>query len=68
MEKLLTKKQLKELIGFSFAHIDRMETDPKYRHLGFPKRVKIGFRAFWAYSEVQAWIASQIATRDALTM
>lgn len=65
MERLLTKKQLKETIGFSFAHIDRMEHDPAYAHLEFPKRVRIGFKVFWVESEVQAWIASRIAERNA---
>ena len=65
MEKLLTKKAVREICGFSFAHIDRMENEPEYAHLEFPKRVRIGFRVFWADSEIQAWIAKRIAERDA---
>lgn len=65
MEKLLTKKQVKELVGFGFAHIDRMEKEPEYVHLEFPKRVRIGFRVFWVDSEIQLWIANRIAERDA---
>lgn len=65
MEKLLTKKQVRDVCGFSFAHIDRMETDVEYAHLGFPKRIKIGFRVFWAETEIQSWIAERIAKRDA---
>ncbi len=63
MERLLSKKQVKELIGFSPAHIDRMEFDSEYAHLGFPRRIKIGFRVFWVASEIDAWIAERIATR-----
>ena len=48
-----------------FAHIDRMETETDYAHLGFPKRLQIGFRVFWVEEEVHAWVAAQIAKRDA---
>jgi predicted DNA-binding transcriptional regulator AlpA len=65
MEKLLTKKQVKEFVGFGFAHIDRMEKEPEYAHLDFPNRVRIGFRVFWVESEIQLWIANRIAERDA---
>jgi len=65
MTRLLSKKQVREIVGFSFAHIDRMESDPAYTHLGFPKRVQIGFRVFWVEEEVHAWVAAQIAKRDA---
>jgi predicted DNA-binding transcriptional regulator AlpA len=30
----------------------------------FCKRIRIGFRVFWAESEVQSWIAARIAERD----
>lgn len=63
MEKLLSKKQVKEIVGFSPAHIDRMEHEPEYAHLEFPKRIKIGFRVFWVASEVDTWVANQIANR-----
>lgn len=63
MERLLTKKQVREIVGFSPAHIDRMEFDTEYAHLGFPRRVKIGFRVFWVASEIDAWVADRIATR-----
>ncbi len=65
MTKLLSKKQVREIVGFSFAHIDRMESDPAYTHLDFPKRVQIGFRVFWVEEEIYAWVAAQIAKRDA---
>ena len=65
MTRLLSKKQVREIVGFSFAHIDRMENDPAYAHLGFPKRVQIGFRVFWVEAEIRDWVAAQIAKRDA---
>lgn len=65
MKTLLSKKQVKEIVGFSFAHIDRMENEPDYAHLGFPKRVKIGFRVFWVSDEIHTWVAAQIAKREA---
>lgn len=65
MTRLLSKKQVREIVGFSFAHIDRMENEPEYAHLGFPKRVQIGFRVFWVEEEIHAWVAAQIAKRDA---
>ena len=58
MERLLTKKQVRELVGFSPAHIDRLEDQMR-----FPRRVRIGFRVFWVYTEVQQWIANRIAER-----
>lgn len=65
MEKLLTKKQVKELAGFGFSHIDCMEKEPEYVHFDFPKRVRIGFRVFWVGLEIQRWIANRIAECDA---
>lgn len=65
MTRLLSKKQVREIIGFGFAHIDRMENDPAYASLGFPKRVWIGFRVFWVEAEIDDWFAAQISKRDA---
>lgn len=39
MTTLLSKKQVRARVGFSFAHITRMETEPEYAHLCFPRRV-----------------------------
>ena len=63
--KLLTKKAVREKIGFSFAHIDRLEaqTTPPGR-ITFPRRVRIGFRVFWSEIETDAWIADQLAHRS----
>ena len=64
MIKLLSKKQVKETVGFSYAHIDRMEFDPDYERWDFPKRVRVGFRVFWVESEIQQWLEVQIANRS----
>jgi predicted DNA-binding transcriptional regulator AlpA len=65
MKKLISKKAVRELVGFSSAHIDRFETDPTYAHVGFPRRLRVGFRVFWVEDEIHAWIEAQIAKRDA---
>lgn len=59
MERLLSKRQVKEVVGFSFAHIDRLENEKR-----FPARVRIGFRVFWVESEIQRWISDRITERD----
>jgi prophage regulatory protein len=62
MSKLLNKKQLKEIIGYSYQHIDRLE---KARR--FPLRVKpfgLNGRAFWVEQEIDDWIQQKIEERD----
>lgn len=63
MERLLSKRQVKDLVTYSLAHTARLEAQGK-----FPKRVPIGSgRVAYVESEVQAWIAQRIAERDATT-
>ena len=63
MERLLSKRQVKDLVTYSFAHTARLEAEGK-----FPKRVQIGRgRVAYVESEVSAWIAARIAERDATT-
>ena len=63
MAKLLSKKQVREVVLFSFAHIDRLERAGK-----FPKRVPIGpNRVGWVESEIQDWLNAKIAKRDSPT-
>lgn len=64
VNKLLSKKQVRELVGFSYAHLDRFEFDDAYVGYGFPKRIRIGHRVFWVEREIQDWIAAQIAKRE----
>ncbi len=58
MERLISKRALKEMIGFSFAHIARMVQQKR-----LPKPVRIGHRIFWAESEVQEWIRDHLDRR-----
>lgn len=64
MEKLISKKQVRELVSVSATQIDRWENDKEYAHLGFPRRYRIGERVFWSFEEIQNWIACQKAKRD----
>lgn len=65
MDRLLSMKQIQEIIALSRTQIDRYVHDPDYEHLGFPKPVKIGFRVFWVSQEVHDWVSAQIAKREA---
>lgn len=62
-ERLISKQEVCRLVGYSRAHIDRMVSDSGYRHLEFPKPVKIGFRVFWVWSEIQQWIQHMITSK-----
>lgn len=62
MDRLLSKKAVREIVGFSFAHIARMEDEAK-----FPRRIRIGGRVFWVHSEIDDWVQFHIAARDATT-
>ena len=58
--KLLSKKQVREMVLYSPAHIARLEADGK-----FPKRVRLGSgRVGWVDQEVDDWIHARIAERD----
>jgi predicted DNA-binding transcriptional regulator AlpA len=63
-KKFLTKKEVRALICFGYAHIDRMEKNEEYAHLDFPIRVHIGHRVFWVESEILDWMDRQIAKRN----
>lgn len=58
--KLLCKKEVRERVKYSFAHIDRLEREGR-----FPVRVRLGpHRVAWLESEIDAWIAELVAQRD----
>ena len=58
--KLLTKKEVRDRVCYSPAHIDRLEKDGK-----FPKRIQLGIqRVAWLESEINDWIQSRIDARD----
>jgi len=63
---LLSKSQVKALVLFSFAHLDRM-TDPKspYYDPSFPKKVRLGQnRIGYPEAEVRKWVQGKIDQRD----
>ena len=58
--KLLSKKQVRAIILYSPAHIDRLE-----RAGQFPKRVRLGTnRVGWIEQEVLDWLLIRINKRD----
>ena len=62
--RLLSKKQVKELVLYSYAHIDRLEEEGL-----FPRRVRLSHyrtgRVGWLEVEIFAWIESKLTERDA---
>ena len=59
--KLLSKKQVREKVLYSFAHVARLEAAGL-----FPKRVPLGpGRVGYVEEEVENWIIKRIAERDA---
>ena len=61
--RLLSKKDVREKVLYSPAHIARLEA------VGlFPKRVQLGpGRVGWVDEEVERWLRERIALRDART-
>lgn len=60
--RILSKKELRALVLYSPAHIDRLEKAGR-----FPRRVQLGpGRVGWLESEVLAWLEERIRERDAL--
>jgi prophage regulatory protein len=63
--KLLSKKEVCIRTSYSRAHVDRLSNDDDYRHLGFPKPVRLGqARVAYVEDEIDEWILSRIALRD----
>jgi len=62
MERLLSRKQVKEIVSLSLAHIDRLENEGK-----FPKRVRLTDhprgRCAYVKSEIQDWVTDRAAKR-----
>lgn len=60
MKKMLSKRQVKELVLYSPQHIARLEA------VGlFPKRVQLGAnRVGWVEAEVLEWLQARIDARD----
>ena len=59
--KMLSKRQLKELVLYSPQHVARLEAAGQ-----FPKRVQLGeCRVGWVEQEVLDWLQERIRRRDA---
>ena len=57
--RILSKRQLKELVLYSPQHIARLEKAGK-----FPKRIQLGSnRVGWLESEVLEWLQEKLAAR-----
>ena len=61
--RMVSKRQLKELVLYSSQHIQRLENAGQ-----FPKRVRLGNgprgRVGWIESEVHEWLRGKIAKRN----
>lgn len=60
--KLLSKKEVKSIVGFSYQHTARLEASGR-----FPKRIKPHGRqgkAFYLDTEIYGWVQQQIDKRD----
>lgn len=58
--KIISKRQLKEMVLYSPQHIARLEKAGQ-----FPKRVRLGqARVGWIEDEVLDWLRQRIARRD----
>ena len=58
--RILSKKELKELVLYSPQHIARLEKAGL-----FPKRVQLGpNRVGWLYDEVIAWLEERLNNRE----
>jgi prophage regulatory protein len=63
MTKLLSKRQVRERVLYSPAHIARLELAGT-----FPKRVRLGQgRVGWVEEEIEEWLKKRIAERDNAT-
>lgn len=59
--RILSKRQLKELVLYSPQHIARLE-----KAGAFPKRVNLGpNRVGWVEAEVQDWLNERLQRREA---
>lgn len=61
--RIISKRQLRELVLYSPQHIARLEAAGQ-----FPKRVRLGNnRVGWVEAEVLEWLQERIDARDTTT-
>ena len=61
--RILSKRQLKELVLYSPQHVARLEAAGS-----FPKRIRLGqCRVGWIQQEVLDWLQERITRRDQIT-
>jgi len=59
--RILSKRQLKELVLYSNSHVARLEKAGK-----FPKRIQLGpNRVGWVETEVMDWLQQRLDCREA---
>lgn len=59
--RILSKRQLKELVLYSPQHVARLEKAGQ-----FPKRVQLGpNRVGWVEEEILDWLQSRLESREA---
>jgi prophage regulatory protein len=63
---LISKKKLKEMVLYSYAHIDRLQDERSpYYDPSFPKKVKVGDnRIGFVLAEVEHYVQAKIEQRD----
>ena len=63
---LISKKQLKEMVLYSDAHIDRLQDEKSpYYDPSFPKKVKVSaHRIGFVLAEVENYVRAKIEQRD----
>jgi Predicted transcriptional regulator len=61
--RVIRFKELKERVGYSRMHIDRLEKNGK-----FPRRIRLGENSVaWVESEVDDWISAKMNGRSGAT-
>jgi prophage regulatory protein len=59
--RVLRFKDLKQKVGLSRAHVDRLEAAGK-----FPKRIQLGPKSVaWLETEVESWLREKAESREA---
>ena len=63
--KILRPKAMAQKCGVAPITIHRWASDPRYAHMGFPKKIRLGDNSVgYIEEEVDAFLASRAAKRD----